>query len=327
MGVLIIIAGPTAVGKTDLAIRLARQLKTEIISADSMQVYKYMDIGAAKPDLTQPDMVKHHLINLVEPDQEFSVADYQDRFEKTITLFNNNGMIPLITGGTGLYIRACAQSFSLDNPANPDYKLRDSLKKEAELKGREYLHRELALVDPEAAVRIHPNDLGRIIRALEVYLVTGSPISKLQTKKKAKYQTIYLFLERERRELYERINDRVDSMMQRGLLAEVESLLRRGYSANLKPMQSLGYKQLNDYLAGRIDLAAAIDLIKLKTRNYAKRQLTWFNREPVDRRFNLTGKNEEFYGEILNYIEGCLNAASNNNYKKEIFNGGSQGDE
>lgn len=303
---IIIIAGPTAVGKTDFAIWLAEKLGTEIISADSMQVYQYMDIGTAKPDALQQQRVKHHLIDLVRPDQDFSVADYQQLFDKTVDDFNRNGRVPLVVGGTGLYIRASIQSFALENSAQPNPELRNRYKELLDTYGNEYLHQKLAQVDPEAAGRIHPNDTVRIIRALEVFELTGTPISKLQTKHGLKYPVIYIFLDRDRDELYERINRRVDLMLEQGLLEEVKQLLNMGYSADLKPMQGLGYKQLIDYLEERLSLNEAVEQMKQKTRNYAKRQITWFKREPLDYSINLSGKKEEFYNEILNYIEGRL---------------------
>jgi len=303
---VIIIAGPTAVGKTDFAIWLAEQLNTEIISADSMQVYKYMDIGTAKPDDFQQQRVKHHLIDLVLPDENFSVADYQQLFDQTVAEFNQAGRIPLVVGGTGLYIRASIQSFALDDSAQPDPELRNRYKELLQTYGNEYLHRKLADVDPEAAGRIHPNDTLRIIRALEVFELTGKPISKLQTKHGLKYPVIYIFLNRERDELYDRINRRVDLMLEQGLLDEVKKLLNMGFSGDLKPMQGLGYKQMVDYLENRLPFDEAVEQIKQKTRNYAKRQITWFKREPIDYSVNLSGKKEEFYNEILNYIEGRL---------------------
>jgi len=303
---VIIIAGPTAVGKTDFAIWLAEQLNTEIISADSMQVYKYMDIGTAKPDDFQQQRVKHHLIDLVLPDENFSVADYQQLFDQTVAEFNQAGRIPLVVGGTGLYIRASIQSFALDDSAQPDTELRNRYKELLQTYGNEYLHRKLADVDPEAAGRIHPNDTVRIIRALEVFELTGKPISKLQTKHGLKYPVIYIFLNRERDELYDRINRRVDLMLEQGLLDEVKKLLNMGFSGDLKPMQGLGYKQMVDYLENRLPFDEAVEQIKQKTRNYAKRQITWFKREPIDYSVNLSGKKEEFYNEILNYIEGRL---------------------
>jgi tRNA dimethylallyltransferase len=305
---LIVIAGPTAVGKTDLAIWLAKHLNGEIISADSMQVYKYMDIGTAKPTLEQQLKVKHHLIDIVEPSQNFSVADYQLLFDQTVNLLDAQGKIPVVTGGTGLYIRACLRAFSFADPG-ADPEIRQKLWEQAlNAEGTDVLHQQLMQVDPWAAARIHPNDNYRIIRALEVYLRTNTPFSVLQREQVAisKYKTIYLFLDRNREQLYRRIEERVDGMIERGLITEVEGLLKQGFSPELKAMQSLGYQQINQYLQKKISLEEANGIIKQKTRNYAKRQLTWFRKEPVDLWTNISDKSEEFFGEILNYIEGRL---------------------
>lgn len=303
---VIVITGPTAVGKTDIAIWLAQALNTEIISADSMQVYRYMDIGTAKPELIQQRRVRHHLIDLVTPDVNFSVADYQRLFEQTVAQFEKDGKIPLVAGGTGLYIRACLGAFALEQVAKPDPEIRGGLKARAAQYGNKALYDELVGVDGEAARRIHPNDTIRVIRALEVYYSTGAPISRVQIKKQSRYQPIYLFLNRDREELYARINQRVDAMWEQGLLAEVETLLERGYGPDLKPMQGLGYKQICDYLLHKVPVSKALESIKQKTRNYAKRQITWFKRETIDQVIHLTGRGEEIYGQILKYIEGRL---------------------
>ncbi len=305
---LIVIAGPTAVGKTDLAIRVAQNLNTEIVSADSMQVYQYMDIGTAKPTQKQQLRAKHHLIDVVEPSRDFSVADYQTLFNQVVDKIHSQGKIPLVVGGTGLYIRACLRSFSFMDPG-ADPELRQELWEQAlNSENSSMLHEQLKKVDPVTAQRIHPNDNHRIIRALEVYLRTGIPFSEMPKKQPSnnQYQTIYLFLDRNRDELYQRIDERVGLMIDHGFIQEVEGLLRTGYTSKLKAMQSLGYLQINQYLQSKISLEEALDLIKQKTRNYAKRQLTWFRKEPVDRWVNISGKNEEFFGEIMNYIEGRL---------------------
>jgi tRNA dimethylallyltransferase len=308
---IIIIAGPTAVGKTTLAIWLAQRLNTEIISADSMQVYRTMNIGTAKPTWAEQQQVVHHLIDLVEPDQAFSVADYQENFNQTVASFNTRHKIPLVVGGTGLYLRASIQGYALDNPAEAHHELRAELAAQAAAAGNDCLYQQLTQVDPAAAAQIHPNDLRRIIRALEVYLTTGIPISRFQTKDTARFQTIYLLLNRDRAELYHRIEARVDQMLEQGLTDEVIKLRKQGYAADLKPMQSLGYKQINQYLDAQISLAEATDTIKQKTRNYAKRQLTWFKRESLDWELNLSGKDMEFYPKILHYLEGRLSKLSN----------------
>jgi len=307
MNPLIILAGPTAVGKTELSLKLAQRINGEIISADSMQVYKRMDIGTAKPSREEQGRVPHHLIDLVEPDQDFSVADYKKYFESAVASIYAKGKLPLMTGGTGLYIRACIQAYNLE-PGEPLPDLRQELKEQAERFGPDYIHQKLAKVDPQAAAKIHHNDLRRVIRALEVYQSTGLPISELQQKRSArfKYNVIYLFLNREREELYRRIELRVEQMINAGLIEEVRSLLESGFSPNLKSMQSLGYKQLCRYLQGTVSLEEAVASIKQETRHYAKRQLTWFRREPIDYRINILGDLQEYFGDILNYIEGRL---------------------
>jgi tRNA dimethylallyltransferase len=307
MNPLIILAGPTAVGKTELSIKLAQHLKAEIISADSMQVYKRMDIGTAKPSREEREAVPHHLIDLVEPDQDFSVADYQRCFEQTVASIYSKGKLPLLTGGTGLYIRACIQGYNLE-PGEPLPDLRRKLKEEAERFGSSYIYQKLVKVDPVAAAKIHPNDLRRVIRSLEVFKNTGVPISQLPQKRNSgyEYNAIYLFLNRERDELYRRIELRAERMVSEGLVEEVHDLLNNGFSSQLKPMQSLGYKQICSYLQGEVSLEEAIASIKQETRRYAKRQLTWFRKEPIDYLINISGDSQEFFGVILNYIEGRL---------------------
>lgn len=307
MNPLIILAGPTAVGKTELSLRLAQRLNAEIVSADSMQVYKRMNIGTAKPSREEREAVPHHLIDLIEPDRDFSVADYKKCFEQTVSSIYDRGKLPLMTGGTGLYIRACTQAFDLE-PGGPLPSLRQELKEQAEQFGPNYIHQRLIEVDPEAAEKIHPNDSRRVIRALEVFLSTGSPISQLQQKRSNsfKYRVIYLFLNRDRDELYRRIELRVDHMISNGLVEEVRSLLECGFSPQLKPMQSLGYKQISSYLQQAVSLEEAVASIKQETRRYAKRQLTWFRKEPVEKNINISGDLQEFFGDILNYIEGRL---------------------
>lgn len=303
---MIIVAGPTAVGKTELALRLSEDLATPIISADSMQIYKGLNIGTAKPDQEQQQRATHLLIDLIEPDREFSVADYQQQFQQTVAKLDEAGKIPLIVGGTGLYIRAVTQSFALPAIAEPNPELREALKQLAKVEGNEALHRQLAEIDPEAAARIHPNDIFRVIRGLEVFQQTGIPISKMQTKGELKRPLIYLFLNRDRAELYQRINLRVDQMIADGLVEEVQQLFAQGYDSRLKSLQSLGYKQIGAYLLGQISWSEAIEAIKQKTRNYAKRQISWFKREPVDLWVNLSEKKLEFYGVILKDIKGRI---------------------
>jgi tRNA dimethylallyltransferase len=311
-GTLIIIAGPTAVGKTDLSLALATALDAEIISADSMQVYRHMNIGTAKPTLVQQQLVKHHLLNVVDPDQYFSVADYQSHFNLAVRDILNRGKIPLMVGGTGLYIRACTQSFVFD-PGGADPLFREQLRLEAKQFGVAQLYERLQMVDPISALKIHPNDLLRIIRTLEVFHSTGLPISELQLKRNlnAFDRLIYLFFDRDRMELYQRIEQRVDAMIAAGLADEVRTLLEMGYSPELKPMQSLGYRQIAAFLRQDLSWESAVTEIKKATRNYGKRQLTWFRKEPVDWWINISGSGQELIGEILNYIEGRLHQTSN----------------
>lgn len=297
-----------------MAIALAQKLNAEIISADSMQVYRYMDIGTAKPSPSERQGIKHHLIDLVTPDCDFSVSDYQKYFHPALASILAAGKLPIFSGGTGLYIRACLESFLTGNPAGADPDFRRSLHEQAAREGSAALHQQLQQVDPLSARRIHPNDLRRIIRALEVYHATGRPFSELQSRQpgETKYRVIYVFLDRDRAELYRRIDERVEQMLKQGLVAEVRMLMDRGYGPELKSMQSLGYRQIVSYLRGSCTLEQAVAEMKTKTRNYAKRQLTWFRREPVDFWVNLSKKHSnngfprEIFLEILEYLEGRL---------------------
>lgn len=309
---LLIVAGPTATGKTKIAIELALRLGAEIISADSMQIYKYMDIGTAKPSPEERERVPHHLIDVISPAEPFTVADYQWLFQTTYNGLKQKGVLPLLTGGTGLYIRAVTRGYDFPGPP-VNQELRASLRQEAEEKGKEEMHRRLAAVDPESAGRIHPNDLKRVLRALEVYQTTGVPISTWQ-KRKGKAlpgDVIYIGLTRDREELYKRIELRVDLMIAQGLLEEVKSLLEKGFGPELQSMQGLGYKELVPVVKGQTTLEEAVKLLKKRTRNYAKRQMTWFRKEPVEKWFLLSGPEEESFPEILAYIEGRIGVMSN----------------
>ena len=275
---LLVIVGPTAVGKTSLSIQLARQLRGEIISADSMQVYRYLDIGTAKPTPDDQKEAPHHLIDVVNPDQRFTVYDYQKLAQEAILQVHEQSKLPILTGGTGLYIKAVLDQYAFTNKQS-NLHMRKELQKEAQKKGKEHLYARLEIIDPEAARKIHPNDLRRVIRALEYYQVTGEPISqqwKLTQEKESPYQAIMLGLNMPRPSLYERIEKRVDQMIAEGLIEEVKGLLRAGYSKNLKPLQSLGYRHMINFLEGKWDLDEAVYYFKRDTRNYAKRQLTWF---------------------------------------------------
>ena len=275
---LLILLGPTAVGKTNISLKLADALSNlEIISADSRQIYKYMDIGTAKPDKTMLKKVKHHMIDIIEPSEDFDVMQYSKLANRLITNLLKEGKIPLIVGGSGLYISSIINPLFSGPGKDVDY--RKYLEEEAKKYGREYLYEKLSKVDPASASGIKSNDLRRIIRALEVYKITGKTISYLQKEKlykKVKFSYQIIGLKRKRENLYQRINFRVDKMIKEGFIEEVKELRAKGYDKNLNSMQGLGYKQINSYLDGEYDLETAIHLIKRDTRRYAKRQMTWF---------------------------------------------------
>lgn len=275
---LILIAGPTAVGKTAISLELAKRLNTEIISADSAQIYRFLDIGTAKPDPFQKAMVRHHLIDLINPDESYSVAAYQKVAQKTVSLVSQRGMIPFVVGGSGLYIEALTAGYVFGSRGRCD-SLRKELEEKARVTGKDALHKELTGVDPQAAAEINPADLRRVIRALEVFYLSGRPISaqREDTESRPSPYSLHAFvLTMERCRLYERIEQRVDEMFSRGLVAEVEALLQQGYSSADPGLKVLGYRQVTDYLLGRLGHKEALARIKKDTRNLAKRQLTWF---------------------------------------------------
>ena len=277
---LIVVAGPTASGKTSLAIDIAKALDGEIVCADSMQIYKYMDIGTAKATKEEQAQCPHHLMDIVEPDCEFSVADYTELAHKTISDIVSRGKTPIMCGGTGLYIDSVVNDVEFGEFEN-DYTLRRELEELAKKEGPQRLIDMLSEFDPLSAKKLHPNNLKRIIRAIEFYKVSGIPISEHQrmTKlKESRYSAVEFIIDRERCELYDRINRRVDIMMNEGLTDEVKMLMGRGYSPELNSMQGIGYKELIAYFDGKSTLDEAVDAIKQNSRRYAKRQLTWFRR-------------------------------------------------
>jgi len=278
---LIVISGPTCVGKTDVAIALAEPMGAEIISADAMQVYKHMDIGTAKPTEQQRVRVRHHIVDVVNPDETFSAAIFARMADGVIEDLHQEGRPVFVVGGTGLYIKALTQGFF---PAEEqDGGIRKRLKKEAETLGLEVLHKRLQGVDPAAAASIHPNDRYRIIRALEVHEVTGQPISyhqRVHGFQDIRYRTLKIGLTLDREILYDRINRRVDQMLASGLLEEARWLLDHGYASTLRSMQSIGYRHMVDYLEQSIEWAETVRLFKRDTRRYAKRQLTWLRADP-----------------------------------------------
>jgi len=278
---VVILLGPTGVGKSKLAIELAEEFGGEIISADSMQVYRYMDIGTAKPTLEAQKRVRHHLIDLVTPDQPFQAALYRMLGRKTIDQLDQEGKFIWVVGGTGLYIKTLTQGLFASPQIDPG--VREKLKQEAQEKGGDFLYQRLKRIDPKTAAKLHPRDLFRTIRALEVFDSTGIPISFYREQHRfgeRPYLTLKIGLEMNRLSLYQRIDQRVDQMTERGLVQEVKGLMEMGYSAELKPMQSLGYKQMVQFLTKKIGWTEAVKEMKRDTRHYAKRQLTWFKADP-----------------------------------------------
>lgn len=273
---LLVIVGPTAVGKTALSIDLAKKFHGEIISGDSAQVYRGMDIGTAKITAEEMDGVPHHLINTHEPDEPFSVAEFQQKATKLIHDIDQRAGLAMIVGGTGLYIQSVIYDYQFSE-ATGDVSYRQKMEQLAQVEGNVALHGCLAEVDPITAKRLHPNDLKRIIRALEIYKTTGKTMAEHQRRTmESPYQLALIGLTIEREKLYERINNRVDGMIQDGLVEEVQSLLQKGYSPQLPSMRAIGYKEIVAYLQGNLTLPEAIEWLKKNTRHYAKRQLTWF---------------------------------------------------
>ena len=279
---LIILAGPTAVGKTSLSIRLAKETGGEIISADSMQVYRHMDIGSAKITKEEMEGVPHYLVDMLEPEEEFNVVRFQQMAEEAAERIWEKGKIPLVVGGTGFYIQALLYDIDFtENDGDESYR-RQLERKASDEEGASELYEILKTVDPKAAQEIHPRNIKRIIRALEFYHQTGKKISEhneTQRQKESPYNYAYFVLTDERSRLYERIDRRVDLMMEQGLLDEVRYLKKRGVRKDSTAMQGLGYKELYAYLDGEYPLDEAVRIIKRDTRHFAKRQLTWFKRE------------------------------------------------
>lgn len=278
---LIILTGPTAVGKTELSVRLAKEINGEIISADSIQVYRHMDIGSAK--ITKKEMcgIRHYLIDEQNPDDDFNIYLFQEKAKRYIRQIYEAGKIPVIAGGTGFYIQSVLYDVSFSKEPN-DVSYRLELEELAQKKGTAVLHQMLQEVDPESAIMIHENNVKRVIRALEYYKQTGEKISvhnEVQRERVSPYDFHYFVLNMNRQLLYERINRRVDLMMENGLEEEVIALKEMGYTRGLVSMQGIGYQEMFSYLDGEISRSEAIEQIKQNTRHFAKRQLTWFRRE------------------------------------------------
>lgn len=313
---VVVLIGPTAVGKTRTSIELAKRLNGEIISGDSMQIYKEMDIGTAKIKQEEMEGITHHLIDIKNPDETFSVAEFQELVRMKITEITNRGKLPMIVGGTGLYIQSAIYDYQFsDAPNNDD--LRQQLEDRVKTDGVEVLHKELSQVDPISADRIHPNNVRRVIRALEVYLTTGQTLTEIQSEQVIEplYEVSIIGLTMERDRLYERINARVEEMITEGLEKEVKKLCDRGLM-HTQALQAIGYKEWFRYFSKEQSLETTIEQLKQNSRRYAKRQLTWFRNKMDVTWFDMTDvTNEEQIQkkitEISTYIEGKLKIKSN----------------
>ncbi len=277
---LIVIAGPTASGKTGLSVRIAKKIGARIISADSMQIYRYMNIGTAKPDENEREGVVHHMLDVVYPNEPYSVYDYSIEAKKIIDNCHKEGIVPIMAGGTGLYINNVIYNIKLSGSSG-DEKVRQKLSARLEKEGIKALYSELEKIDPQAAVKIHINNTKRVLRALEVFYQTGKTITeqnRISRLEESPYDVLFMIPSHEREILYRRINQRVEAMFDMGLESEVKSLIDMGYARELNSMQAIGYKEMYAYFAGEIDLNEAKESIKQNTRHYAKRQITWFKR-------------------------------------------------
>ena len=304
---LVVLTGPTAVGKTSLSIRLAHEISAEIISADSMQVYKRMDIGTAKIKKEEMDGITHHMIDILEPREDFNVTMFVSMASELVKNITDRGNIPLITGGTGFYIQALLKNVMFTEEKE-DSSIRRELMEYAAANGTEALHDMLGMTDPEYAAQVHPNNIKRVIRAIEYYRQTGDKFSehnKREALRESPYNYAYFVLNDRRSHIYDRINKRVDIMMQDGLVNEVASLLEEGCTTDMVSMQGLGYKEIIEYIQGKCTLDEAVDNIKQSTRHFAKRQLTWFRREPDVTMLDISqyGSREKVYEKMLEILK------------------------
>jgi len=301
---IVVIAGPTGIGKTGFAVRTATRFDGEIVGADSMQIYRYMDIGTAKPDKEEQALARHHLIDVADPDEPFDAAAYIREADRAIRDITARGKTPIVAGGTGLYIRALVHG--LYGGRRPDPAVMEELEAKLAARGPEWLHGKLAQIDPDRAAAIHPNDTFRVKRALEVFESTGrikSDFLKSHDFADQRYACMKIGLFMDRNLLYERINTRVDEMIAAGLTNEVKSLLEMGYSGDLKSMQSIGYRHINEYLQGKTDFEEAVRTLKRDTRRFAKRQFTWFSKEK-DMIWLDPGDKERAYQKIDAFLGG-----------------------
>ena len=272
---MIVIVGPTAVGKSGLALHLTQYFPAEIISADSRQIYRYMDIGTNKPTPAERASVPHYVIDVVEPDQDFSLSMYHQLANEALKVIQQKGNLPFLVGGSGLYVWSLVEGWKIPQ-VPPNQKLRHQLEARVEQEGSQRIYLELQYIDPTAAEKINPNNIRRIIRALEIYDATGQPSSRLRRKEVPDFPILLIGLTQERSELYETIDSRVDKMIRRGLVEEVEHLLKKGYSPSLPSMSGIGYKQIVQFLRNQMTLPEAIDRIKYETHRLARHQYAWF---------------------------------------------------
>lgn len=291
---IIVLVGPTAVGKTYISVELAKKFNTEILSADSMQIYKEMDIGTAKVTEDEKKNVIHHMIDIINPDETFSVSDFKSTAENIIDNILDKNKIPIIVGGSGLYVNSLI--YDLDfGKAKSDNKIREYYTSLYNENGEDFLYEMLKKIDPESSEKIHKNNVKRVIRALEVHEITGKKFSELNTdirKYSEKYDCILIGLNMDRKILYDRINIRVDKMILEGLIEEVNTLINKGYDKNLVSMQGIGYKEIIDYIEAKTNLDEAVNILKRNTRRFAKRQFTWFLRDSNVKWFDISTPNE-----------------------------------
>ena len=298
---VLVLTGPTGIGKTELSRALAERYPLEIVSADSRQIYRYMDIGTAKPSAEMRREIPHHFIDILDPDEDYSAGQYSDDARQVIEGIFQRGRLPLVVGGSGLYIRALVEGFFKARAEDPA--LRARLQERLEAEGIEPLYAELQAIDPRAAIKIHPNNTRRVIRALEVCLAARRPITRLQEEQPdpAPFHSLKLCLTTERKALYARIARRCEEMFEAGLVGEVQKILDMGYDPSNNSLNSVGYKEVVAYLQGAFKLPECIELVKQNTRRYAKRQYTWFRNEPA-----LVWLEKQAAGDLLKEIAGRL---------------------
>ncbi len=304
---LVVVAGPTGVGKTETSVKLAKALDAEIISGDSMQIYKYMNIGTAKIEESEKEGVVHHLIDILHPSEDFSVCEFAKLCKEKIDNITQRGKLPVIVGGTGLYIDSVVDGITF-SPQKSDEEYREYLSHLANTRGNEYVHSMLKDIDKESYEKIHPNNVKRVIRALEYYKLTGETISEHNEKTKnneSPYNCCYIFLTRDREDLYERIDKRVDLMIDAGLIEETKNLLDMGLTPDCTSMQAIGYKEIGEFLSGEASYDEAVDTLKKNSRHYAKRQITWFSRRKDAFLVNLSTESDP-KEKCLEYIKNTL---------------------